>query len=88
MHGQRSIFFLSDDQQMNCVLEKRVVVSSVVRLLSVEEALRHTCGGCTAPSGDSSRLSPEYPTGTHGALLDVSDRTSLGSESGSLHDYI
>ena len=45
-------------------------------------------GDAQRQDGIPVRLSPEYPTGTHGALLDVSDRTSLDSESGSLHDYI
>ena len=56
-------------------LKKGWFVSSLVRLLSVEDAGReggraHVWEMHNAKMGFQSRLSPEYPTGTHGAFVD------------------
>ena len=61
-----------DDQQMNCVLGKVGPQSSGCYQLRMQR------GGAPPRVGDAQRqdgipawLSPEYPTGTHGALLDL-----------------
>ena len=72
MHSLGSIFCLPDDQQMNCVLEKGWSPQSSgcyrLRMQAGREGTR--VGDAQRQDGIPVRLSPEYPTGTHGALFD------------------
>ena len=66
------IFSLPGDQQMNCVLGKGGPQSSgCYRLRMQRGGTPPRVADAQRQDGIPARLSPEYPTGTHGAFFDL-----------------